>query len=152
LVLRRELRQSFLGVGLKLYAICFQRMINNCACLVGSDSDSWFWSASISVHLIGPADPAALFLDEASTARDLLRLALKRIVSGLNRATHGKKESVRGKRAALSLYNETPQTFAPKDDPSAHSSGEHCAPPRLAKTRSRFLLCRARTLFRNVLS
>jgi hypothetical protein len=43
----RELRQDFLGVGVKLYAICFQRMMNNCACLVVFDSDSWFWSASI---------------------------------------------------------------------------------------------------------
>ena len=38
----RKLRQGFLGGGVKLYAICFQRMINNCACLVVFDSDSWF--------------------------------------------------------------------------------------------------------------
>jgi hypothetical protein len=43
----RKLRQDFLGVGVKLYAICFQRTIDNCACLVVFDSDSWLESASI---------------------------------------------------------------------------------------------------------
>src|SRR6266404_1888140 len=58
----RKLRQDFLGVGVKLYAICFQRMINNCACLVVFDSYSWFWSASIPCQL-----DMAFFLDHPPT-------------------------------------------------------------------------------------
>jgi hypothetical protein len=46
------LRQDFLGVGVKLYSICFQRITNNSACLVVLDSGG---SASISVHLIWQA-------------------------------------------------------------------------------------------------
>jgi hypothetical protein len=69
-------RQALLGLRAKPYAICFQRMINNCACPVVFGSDNRLWFASIPC-LLGMTDDQVLQPLEPRGRRKKLNALLK---------------------------------------------------------------------------